>query len=117
MYRRSISDWTEEYGLVTCFSYLLYAELWEDEEEALANGLSLLLLSKGVEGKFLILTEEVSVKEARALGEHRGTQLQIVFPDSARHLERLVKKGLKDGLSALAIKHKFLEIREVKNLA
>ena len=97
MYRRSISEWAEKYGSATAFSFMLYSEIWDDEIE------------------FQLLVEEIDTKKALALKDHRGTSLQIVFPETVFHLESLVRKTTNVCMDALAIKYKFVSSKEVIN--
>ena len=115
MYRKSISEWADKYGSATAFSFMLYSEIWDDEISTLASALTLSLFAEGMQMEFQLLVEEVDTKKALALKDHRGTSLQIVFPETVLSLESLVRKTTNVCMDALAIKYKFISSKEVVN--
>ena len=117
MFRKSVSEWTEKYGSVTVFSYMVYGELDDEEISTLGNGLSIFLIMEGIMPLFNILEEEIDTEQALAMNEYRGTFIQIVLPNSVVHLESLIKTVASDFFRMVALKNNYIKTERVINNA
>ena len=115
MIEAELQKWTEQYGVVTTFNYMVYAELTEEYTGLLNRGLKLHLLAENELCPIMMLVKEVEEEEATVLNTYQGTNLCIVFPKDKKHLEDYIAEVVSDCLNYLRLKNDFLGLRLVES--
>lgn len=111
-----IIEWTEQYGSVTTFSFMIYGPFTEKDTTLLSHGLNLHLASQDEMFPMMAFVNEIDEDEARLMGTFQGVNLYIVLPENRLYLEAFVIEVVQDGLSFLRLKHEYLGTREASNL-
>ena len=111
-----ILKWTEKYGSVTTFSFMIYGPIDEKDTVFLLQGLDLHFLAEGEHVKIMSFVKSIEEEEAKMMGVYQGINLFVVLPEDKTYLANLVEKTIKGGLEFMRLKCEFLGTREVQNL-
>jgi hypothetical protein len=111
-----ILKWTEKYGSVTTFSFMVYGPIDEKDTILLLKGLDLHFHAEGEHVKIMSFVKGIEEEEAKMMGVYQGINLFVVVPEDKKYLSTLVEQTIKAGLEFLRLKCEFLGTREVMDL-
>jgi hypothetical protein len=115
MLEAELQKWTEQYGIVTTFNYMVYGEITDEYTGLLNRGLKLHLLVENEVCPIMMLVKEIEEVEATVLNTFQGTNLCIAFPENKKHLEEYITGVVSDCLNYLRLKNDFLGLRLVES--
>ena len=107
---KHIQEWIKEYGGVTSYTYLVYGEVDNRDLMMIQQGLTLRLVHKGHDHVMLMIEEYINEELANALGQYRGTQINVVFRGDNSDVEELITSTISEGLEYLRLKHDFIGV-------
>lgn len=105
-----IQQWISKYGGVTSYTYIVYGAIEQRDLMMIQQGLVLRLVHRGFEHDMIFIEEIIDEELASALNQHRGTQINVVFPGDNSDAEELITSTISEGLSYLRLKHDFIGI-------
>jgi len=101
-----ISQWIEDYGSVTSYSFMIYGPMTIKDNAIINKGLTLMLMHNSHKDmRYVQLTDEIDREKAEAFGTYRGWNIQWVFPGNI-NLE-FIEMTIKEGMEHLKLNYEF----------
>tara|TARA_R100000781_G_scaffold114462_1_gene85331 strand:+ start:87 stop:440 length:354 start_codon:yes stop_codon:yes gene_type:complete len=116
MLNPEILEWTEEFGAVTTFSFMVYGPFRDEVADLLIQGLRLHLLANGKVFPILSFIKDIDEDEARLMGIYQGTNIYLVMPEKKGELEDLIVNVTIDFFRFLRLKNEYLGMKEESSL-
>jgi len=106
----TIQEWIDLHGTVTCFNFIVYGKISEEDITLLSRGLAFALVDVLVTNQFhLALSHEnIDEKKAVALNQFQGTSINFIFGGNLSKEEKRIVTIVSDGLGFLRFKSEFL---------
>lgn len=106
----TIQEWIDLHGTITCFSFIVYGMLDEENIKLLSRGLAFALIDILATNQFhLALSHEnIDEEKAVALNQFQGTSINFIFGGDLSKEEKRIVSIVSDGLDFLRFKNEFL---------
>jgi len=100
-----ISQWIEDYGSVTSYSFMIYGPMSIKDNAIINKGLTLIMMHNHENIRYIQLTDEINREKAEVFGTYRGWNVQWIFPGTI-NLD-FIPETIKEGLEHLKLNYEF----------
>jgi len=113
-----ITNWLNQYGVVTSFNFIAYGSLSDDDKDLLIKGLVVRLTPIVEKGKMAVLYDDIDEEKAVATNTFQGTSLNFLFAGEIdEQTSLIIENTILEGLTYLRYKGDFLGAnRSVSNV-
>tara|TARA_R100000482_G_C5128507_1_gene150278 strand:- start:1120 stop:1479 length:360 start_codon:yes stop_codon:yes gene_type:complete len=103
-----IQKWIERHGVATSFTFIVYADISDEEVELLIKGLVVQITEHAK--SMAVFFDKINEEQAVAWNVYRGTSLTFVFAGDKEEIEPIIKHIIEDGLEYLKYKAEYLSM-------